>query len=1527
MRWKELWQSRGHHLAGRNQLARLWLVVAVAVGVAGSWAGVAHAQDAECAEVKIVIEQKLSLERQAFDAHMVMTNGLDSSALSNVKIDLVFKDQDQNDVLATADSNATGAAFFVRTDKLTGLSATDGSASLAAKTTADIRWLIIPSQGAGGNTPQGRLYYIGARVTYTFAGRTSTVDVTPDYVVVRPQPLLRLDYFLPADVFADDPLTPETEVAEPFTVGVRVANVGAGTAANTKIESAQPKIVDNRQGLLIDFSILGGYVGNALVGKSLLLDFGDIAPQNAKIGRWLMQASLAGRFTEFNASFVHADSLGGAVTSLIQQSVAHTLVRDVRIDLPGHDDIDDFLAEEGDSDRAYDSQGSDSTVLNLSGSATLNRLSGGDLALKFAPTQGLVHVKLADPARGARQLVQVLRSDGKQLLPQNFWLSKVRHADLSLGYFVHIFDSTTPGQYTLVFTDSDAVSLSGAAYLDTNGNGVRDTGDTADSNLIVTLKGVNSQGQNVSVQAYTDSQGRFSYDGLAPGRYQLASAERSGWINGTWVAGSAGGTLSAGLMSDIVLLAGTKATGYVLSKRKPLGSAGQTTAADISVSIQSNVHDMYPGQTATVTITAHNQGPGTASGVAVQAALPAGLSQQVATAGQGAYEQGVWAVGSLSRDQSATLTLQVKAEPLSDGNARAIRWTATAGAQTADPETGNNQSRLNLLVQKPQTGADLVQTLVAQSRVLVWGECPDLTSSAESNACALAKVDTARTWLSTRANEVLAATQLNEWRAAMRSGKYNVLWFVGGMSGLDDVGRAEVRAAVRRGESLVVEGAAGTFLAGIADVLGAIPGNVPAGENLAVSLRGGSLLGTKGAAYALQLTDALPVATYATSSGAAAIATRTYGQGQVLLAGFGLLDTAADSAYAGWSTYAAQQLRAVTPAVRIQPALADSSFGVELRTRSLLPPGGPAQAVTLQLDLTAGLAYRDARPSAQAGGIGTQPAWAFTLAADQEQAVTLTLVTPQVSAAGEAKAQLLNASDQSLLATQALEVQVLGLETLVPRIHQSMTVLAGSTAEQQALIALARAAATDVQQAQANRQWSPALAALTALQAHLDQLAALTSALALSDLQLDVARWFFLVQRRWVMEAPQPAQITAISGSGQFAMTGQAFGQVLAAQVLNGHGQPVADALVLFDLPGSGSSARFAVGLTRFTATTDAQGIARSPSLTANGAAGRYQVQASTPGVSDTALFELENRAQSALPLNLQIVDGQGQSTAVLTLFDKSLSVRVLDGQNRPQANIEVRFEAPVTGATAAFEGQGANAPAVSVVTDASGVAASPLLRANASTGGYSVRAGLVSNALTEVAFPLTNTAASVSTPVFTGTTATGSGSVTARVTGGGPSCAFNSDKTHLLPASGMSAVLGRFLLPHGVFDFELVSCTPGSEVTITTTWPDLRGITGYLKYGVTPLSVGTKIWYPPRGLHISGHTVSYTIRDGGWGDDDLTVNGVIRDPGGPVIAAGPVVDPAPIPVLDVRAIAALSLALLAGAGMVLRRRRRRNES
>jgi hypothetical protein len=166
----------------------LLLAALQAVGVPS-----AFAQDSLCAEVKIEIKQKLSLERQAFDAHMRITNGLDTSAIEDVGAVLRFEDDKGNVIIATSDPNNTSASFFARIDSLSGINSIEGNGRVNPKTTADIHWLIIPAQGTGGTEPGGKLYYVGATLTYTLLGQQSSVEVTPDFITVKPQPLLDLD--------------------------------------------------------------------------------------------------------------------------------------------------------------------------------------------------------------------------------------------------------------------------------------------------------------------------------------------------------------------------------------------------------------------------------------------------------------------------------------------------------------------------------------------------------------------------------------------------------------------------------------------------------------------------------------------------------------------------------------------------------------------------------------------------------------------------------------------------------------------------------------------------------------------------------------------------------------------------------------------------------------------------------------------------------------------------------------------------------------------------------------------------------------------------------------------------------------------------------------------------------------------------------------------------------------------------------------------------------------------------------------
>ncbi|HEB87229.1 MAG TPA: HYR domain-containing protein, partial [Gammaproteobacteria bacterium] len=436
--------SSGHWLS-------LWLICLVVL----SWTPPAQAEPV-CARVKIEIQQELILERQAFDAMMKINNNLDTLAIDNVQVSVNFKDDAGNSVVATSDPNNTSAKFFIRIDSMTDISDVNGNGRVEPNTTGEIRWLIIPTTSAAV-TPTGTLYYIGATLSYTLGGVPETVEVTPDFITVKPLPQLALDYFLTKQVIGDDPFTAPIEPSEPYTLGVRVRNNGLATAANVRIDSAQPEIKDNPQGLLIDFTITGSSVDDQPSEPVLLINFGDVAPDSAKMGRWDMLTSLAGEFISFSASMSHADELGGAATSILDQPVTHFLVRNVRVDEPGRDAVRDFLALDGQVLRVYESDNtSDEVVTDQSGAAGLDAgaPSGGDMlhTLTIPPTAGFAYVKLPDPYNGNSAVKDVIRSDGKRIPLDNAWTSKERDRSTNpptYTYFINLFDSNVTGNYSV----------------------------------------------------------------------------------------------------------------------------------------------------------------------------------------------------------------------------------------------------------------------------------------------------------------------------------------------------------------------------------------------------------------------------------------------------------------------------------------------------------------------------------------------------------------------------------------------------------------------------------------------------------------------------------------------------------------------------------------------------------------------------------------------------------------------------------------------------------------------------------------------------------------------------------------------------------------------------------------------------------------------------------------------------------------------------------------------------------------------
>ncbi|ANI12763.1 hypothetical protein A9C11_01665 [Pseudomonas citronellolis] len=437
-------------------------------GLLALWAFGAWANDQLCAVVMLEIPQELSFERQAFVATMRINNGLDTMVLDELKVQVLFEDDLGNVVKASSDPNATDAAFFIRLDDSQNVnslqSGADGAVThgqVPASANGVLRWLIIPAAGAAGDTAAGKRYNVGASLSYNAGGKVESLAVTPDTIVVKPQPELTLDYFLTRDVIADDAFTPDIEAPEPYTLGVRIRNSGRGEVSGLKLESAQPRIIGNEMGVAINFRITQSFVDEAPAEPSLLLDFGRIAPGRNRNGRWIMESTLSGEFIDFSASFTHPDELGGSLTSLLKAANTYFLLRDVLVDLPTRDRIRDFLAFVGDDLYVFESDAAgEARNAPCSDCTAVRRLTaqlkGGSVqrTLVVSVEPGFGYARVPDPYAGSKGLRRVVRVDGTAVSPANAWLSKERSADgRTFDYYLNLFDTQPASEYAIEFGD------------------------------------------------------------------------------------------------------------------------------------------------------------------------------------------------------------------------------------------------------------------------------------------------------------------------------------------------------------------------------------------------------------------------------------------------------------------------------------------------------------------------------------------------------------------------------------------------------------------------------------------------------------------------------------------------------------------------------------------------------------------------------------------------------------------------------------------------------------------------------------------------------------------------------------------------------------------------------------------------------------------------------------------------------------------------------------------------------------------
>jgi hypothetical protein len=233
-----------------------------------------------------------------------------------------------------------------------------------------------------------------------------------------------------------------------------------------------------------------------------------------------------------------------------------------------------------------------------------------------------------------------------------------------------------------------------------------------------------------------------------------------------------------------------------------------------------------------------------------------------------------------------------------------------------------------------------------------------------------------------------------------------------------------------------------------------------------------------------------------------------------------------------------------------------------------------------------------------------------------------------------------------------------------------------------------------------------------------------------------------------------PARLAAIAPRRKSARVGARYAKPLQVKVLDAAGDPVAGSSVTFVL-GSGTGAcgggaapgaSFVGGGTQASATTDAEGLATSPALIANGAAGSFTATGAVSSAGGSANEGAAKAASSSTtPVSFSLANlagkpakiapgvGSTQTTPTGDAFPIRLAVTVTDAEKNPVAGALVTFSAPAAGAGGRFtlyshgsQHRGARisyARTVAVKTGACGIAVAPPFSASREPGGYIVKA------------------------------------------------------------------------------------------------------------------------------------------------------------------------------------------------------------
>lgn len=276
-----------------------------------------------------------------------------------------------------------------------------------------------------------------------------------------------------------------------------------------------------------------------------------------------------------------------------------------------------------------------------------------------------------------------------------------------------------------------------------------------------------------------------------------------------------------------------------------------------------------------------------------------------------------------------------------------------------------------------QAALDITAQRHAETRLLVLASCapgiggkgwgPQFAPS--EAACAQARADALRALLEPRVPVVKVVTTAAEYETEFRCGQYNAHWLSGGAGKLPEAIVVELREAVRRGDSLLLDGAPGLYDVLLHDAAGVQRLGDYVSPGLSIELRADGLFGAgslplyaNGPAQLYQVTDAQ---VHAELGGVLkptpTLMSRSHGQGHILVAAFDLAVLLQTEGVSAFEQQVLQQSLAYLANAAAEPLAVGAPVAVAYTLRN---NGSQAQQTRLQVQLPPGARFFSATPAA-----------------------------------------------------------------------------------------------------------------------------------------------------------------------------------------------------------------------------------------------------------------------------------------------------------------------------------------------------------------------------------------------------------------------------------------------------------------------------------------------------------------------------------------------------------------------------------